>query len=112
MRVSSFMAGLLAGAGVLFVASCASNVNLPRLESNHPAHPDALAAPLMPTSQTLRASESITVNDRPDAGMEHGSIENMEGMDHGSMEGMNHGGMHDLHGMEPGKLPSDKREER
>ncbi len=90
MRVIPFRSGLLASAGVLLIAGCASHVTLPEFEADHPANPNAAAAPVTSPSQALAADESTSMVEKAGAGMpgmEHSK--DMEGMK--GMEGMDHG---------------------
>jgi len=85
------------GLGLLFLVGCAT-VTLPELPSNHPANPDAGAAPLPVLARSLQTYDpaSAPAPELPDSGMQmdHGSMKDkestMKGMDHGSM---NHGPM-------------------
>jgi hypothetical protein len=98
---------LLVGAGTLFITGCASHVDLPALESNHPANPNAAAAPVAPPSQALSDPKHIA-EDQPDADMQRMDHGSMQDMDDGSMEGMNHRGMHGMHGMEVDENSTNK----
>lgn len=99
---------LLSSLALLLFSGCAAtNISVPELAmGNHPANPNAPAAPLMSMSQTLASSGiSSTPVDAQAAdgmqgmehgsmsGMDHSSMENRGGMDQSSMEGMNHDSM-------------------
>lgn len=71
-------------AGLSAVVGCAGNVTIPSLGLDHPANPQAAAAPL-PLSATIPALE----NDATTMG-------GMRNMDHGSKKGMNHDAMQDM----------------
>jgi uncharacterized cupredoxin-like copper-binding protein len=92
MRFQSFLSGLLAGTGMLFVTGCASNVELPKLGDNHPANPQAAAAPLPPPPTIPEAQKGMEDMQRMRG------MEGMQGMQ--GMQGMNHGSMQRMEGME------------
>lgn len=71
---------LLLAAGALAVAGCAGNVTIPSPGLDHPANPQAAAAPLPPLPSVPDATAPTG------GGMDHDS--SMPGMDHGSMRGM------------------------
>lgn len=95
-----FNTRLLAAAALL--AGCATDLTLPPAAPDHPANPDAAAAPIAYLPQTLPAyqpkfadetqapeHDAMKAHDhRAMKGMDHGSINDM---DHGSMTGMDHG---------------------
>ena len=105
---------LLMAAGLLLLAGCASDVTVPPVALNHPANPSAPEAPITPLSQTLASYDPIqspAPEKWPKAsmdemqGMDHGS---MKGMDHGQMKGMDHSSMAGMdHGSEHWMAPAD-----
>ncbi|MBC7943733.1 MAG: c-type cytochrome [Burkholderiales bacterium] len=83
-------------APALLLAGCITNVAPPPLSPNHPASPDAAAAPLPVVSQTLQSYEPIAAAE-PRSQMDHGAMghgamakDSMKGMDHGAVD---HGSM-------------------
>lgn len=85
---------LLLAASALAVAGCAGNVTIPSPGLDHPANPQAAAAPLPPLPSVPDATAPTGGGMQ---GMNHGS---MRGMDHGSsMPGMDHGSMQGMQGM-------------
>lgn len=78
----------LLAAVAMLSAGCASNLSLSSPAPDHPANPDAAAAPIAYLPQTLPGYE-------PKLGDQTQAIEHdvMEGHDHGAMKGMDHGSM-------------------
>ncbi len=95
----------LLAAGLLAVAGCAGNVTIPSLSLDHPANPQAAAAPLpsppvVPKAQKVMADmQGMEGMDHGSMGMNHGSMQGMQGMDNGAMQGMDHGSMKGMDGM-------------
>lgn len=90
---------LVLAAGLSAVAGCAGNVTIPPLGLDHPANPQAAAAPLPPSARTPLVENDATAMDGMQE-MDHGA---MKGMDHGSKKGMNHESMQ---GMGQGSMKS------
>ncbi len=98
----------LLAAVAMLSAGCASYLSLSSPARDHPANPDAAAAPIAYLPQTLPAYEPKSADETQapehDAmkGHDHGT---MKGMDHGSMKDMDHGSMtgmgHSEHWMAP-----------
>jgi hypothetical protein len=128
MYVKSFVFAV----GLVTLTGCAGTVAIPALGLDHPANPQAAAAPLPPVPTLPESSSAAVAQVSPHAGVagiDHGSTggmqgrretnhgakqgmldmdvaqDSMEGMGHGSMKGMDHGSMR---GMDQGSMPGMK----
>jgi uncharacterized protein involved in copper resistance len=106
---------LLLAAGLLGLAGCASNVTIPSPGLDHPANPQAAAAPLsppptIPTSSVFLKEDSLTrgMNGMREMqnmkSMEEMNPSSMQGMDHEYMEGMHH----EMHQMDHSSMDRSK----
>jgi uncharacterized cupredoxin-like copper-binding protein len=102
MYVKSF----LLAAGLLALTGCVGNVTIPSLGLDHPANPQAAAAPLPPPPTVPKAKKVMVdmqgmqgMDHGSMGGMKHGSMQRMQEMDHGAMQAMDHESMKGMGGM-------------
>lgn len=89
MNVAMHIRSFLAGAGILLMAGCVTDIVLPRPGNDHPANPNAPAAPAMPPPQALSDPEPANIHGRSKPAMRR--------MDRGVAQDMKdaEGGQHD-----------------